>query len=559
MPEISQYGGPKVGIQVAEGPHASTLPKEAFEKPNLMPAFEAARQIKQRADQAQAEDTMLSFEKQKNQILYDPQSGYFSSQGKAAYDGAHKTNQALNKLVQDHADQIGDPTARQAFVKTATMHVIDAERGIMQHSLNGLKAWETSTTKAQTESALQNAPLYRNDPEHLGVQFELGKQAVIDAAHHEGMTDGDVIAQRVKDYTSTFYSATISAAIHDGSENGIQSLNKYGDNITEPDRIKLKNELEKKQKEEETSFISSTSIAVGRSIADQYYDQGLDKAFAEIDNKYPDPKMNKEIRKEVASNFRMRDYEKQRDQTNAADAAEQFLQASKPGDVRTVNDFKTQYPDQWNKIPPSVQNQLEAGKFTVTNPDTLLKIQSMSMPELADLNTAQVADQLSAPDRKAVQKLVDDARSGKHDIQLQSNSQYLASKVKEYGLNNEEKQQAVAAAQDELNKTIEQSGKPLSDRDQQKILKDSLSAFVIKRGWWRPDTKFTPENTPVPTLHAMNLVSDQIVKRLPNVDRNKLNEQLASVISDMDDSNTPVTPGGLLSAYLLKYPQQKTK
>lgn len=562
--QIATYGDQQVETQVVRHPEASTLPPEAFQGigPAVVAVAKAVGEVKQRADQAQAEDVLQQFEQAKNDLLFSPKTGYFNSRGRDAYDQADATSKGLDDLARTFADKVNDPRARDAFLKVANQHLTDAKRGIMQHSSQGVNEWETANIKAQVEGSLQNAPLYRNDPKQLAIQYQLGEDAVVASLQRQGISDPDVQKQHVDEYRSAFHTAAISAAIHDGVESGIAAMNKYGQPgmILEKDRIKLEDELKRKDKEQTSETQANISIAAGRGIADTYYNRGgLAAARAEVDKQFPDdPVMNKRVMSEVQSEFALRDHIKQRSQSDALDAAEAYLLGAKPGESRTVNDFIAQNPGAWNTLDDKTKRKLEAGVLTVTDQSTLMDIRSMTQDQLATLDVTKVMDRLSAEDRKGVWKMVEDARAGKHDIQLQSDSEYIRAKAKEYGLNDKQKEAAFVAVQGELNKAVALKGE-LSKRDRQKIITDSLAPFAVEgRSWFGLGTKtYSMKDTPIPTLHALNAVEAAIKDENPGADFPQLRGQLSDIVTALDKAGTPVNSGTLMAEYRKLYEKNK--
>lgn len=565
MPKIAQYGEQQVATDVVRGPRAADLPLSAFPLAHYGKAVgDVAKNLDDmriRIGQTRAEEEMVAFEKRKNDILFNPQTGYFNKQGKTAFDESSPANEALQKLMQEHADKLTDPDARAAFTKVAQNHVMSAQQSIMQHASKGLQAWEIATAKAQVENTLENATLYRNDPKQLSVQLELGRQSVIDAAQREGI-DGDALNERLQTYTSAFTAATISASIADGAKNGKAAFEKYGKNLEEPDRIKLKDELEKKQKQEHAQYVSTIGVTAGRNIVNQYYGQGLDAAMKAVESKFKDPEARRAVENEVLAGFRRNDYMKQRTESDAADKAEAYLLDTRADSPRTVNGFKAEHPNLWEAMSEKTKRNLEAGAVTVTDQRTLNEIKSLPMDQLATLDMTQYVDKLSASDRKDVWKLIDDARAGKHDIQLQTDSQLIAAKAKQYGMDDEEKQAAFEAVNIELNKMAEAKG-PLSDAERRKVIIDSLSEFKVRKGqtFWRGEREevLTIENTPVPDLYAMNAVAGRLTANLTENEGAAVRSKIAEIRDELLEEDSPVNAGTILSRYQQKYGRNTSK
>jgi len=434
MPKIAQYGEQQIQTGVTKGPQANELPVGLFPASQLSASLgdvaTAANKIATRVSQTQAEEALVKFERAKNDMMFNPESGYLNKQGKTAYDQAKPTSEALDKLMRDHADSITNPEARNAFSRVASQHVTSAQATVMQHASKGLSAWEVDTLNAQVENVIENAALYRNDPKNLAVQRQLGVQTLLDSMDRQGIT-GDARKERVQNFESAFAGATITAAISDGASKGKAAFEKYGSNLEEPERIKMKKHIEDKQKQEHSQYVSTIGVNAGRGIVDRYYDQGLDAALKAVESKFKDPEARRAVENEVMAGFRRNDYMKQRTESDAADKAENYLLDTNATEPRTVNGFKAQHPDLWAAMSTKAQRNLEAGVATVTDQTTLNTIKSLPMNQLATLDMAQYVDRLSTVDRKDVWKMIEDARAGKHDIQLQTDAQLIKTKAKQ--------------------------------------------------------------------------------------------------------------------------------
>ncbi len=557
MPKIAQYGEQQVQTGAVMGPQAHELPAGVFPASQLGTVLgdvaNAAKQIAARASQTQAEEALVKFERAKNDMLFNPESGYLNKQGKTAYDQAKPTAEALDKLMRDHADSISDPDARNAFSRVASQHVTSAQETVMKHASRGLNAWEVDTLNAQVENVIENAALYRNDPKNLAVQRQLGLQTLLDSMDRQGIT-GDAREERVQNFESAFAGATITAAVSDSAAKGKVSFEKYGAALEEPDRIKIRKMLEEKQKAELTSTVSVAGVTGGRNIADQYYSQGMDAALKAVNTKYKDPQINRAVTDEVLNEFQRRDHIKDRTTVDAYSRAEDYLLSAKPGDPRSVNGFKAEHPDLWAAMDAKHQRNLEAGALTVTNQNVLIQIKSKPLNELAALKLADYADQLSIADRRDVQQMIDDARTGKHDIQVQTDSQFIADKVKQYGLKGEKEQEALLALQGEINRAVNAKGDSLSPQDRRNIITNSLSTFAVGQSFWFGSKEYTPKNTPIPELRAMNTVAQQLSGKLPEGDAAKIRKNVAAIRDDLADNGEAVNHGSILAEYLKRFP-----
>jgi len=168
MPKVTQAQASQIAPTVVRQPRASAqVPTAAFGAPitkGLVDIAQAGLDIKQRIDTTAAEEALVSFEREKNDLFFNPKTGYFNTQGRNAFDSASVANTALDDLKKKFGKDLGDQ-ARSMFDPAADQHITRARTDIGRHSSKGLQAWETATLGAQVENTLENASLYWNDPQ----------------------------------------------------------------------------------------------------------------------------------------------------------------------------------------------------------------------------------------------------------------------------------------------------------------------------------------------------------------------------------------------------------
>ena len=82
MPKITQYQPNQVQTQVVDQPYAKSAPKGAFEPHiarGVMDIAQAGLDIKKRIDTTSAEEAALNFEREKNDIMFNADTGYFNT------------------------------------------------------------------------------------------------------------------------------------------------------------------------------------------------------------------------------------------------------------------------------------------------------------------------------------------------------------------------------------------------------------------------------------------------------------------------------------------------
>lgn len=235
MPRVETYKADQVQTQVVRGPRASATPSgnQAIAQ-GLSSLAGSLQQEQNRLDESAAEEAVVNFERQKNDLFFNPESGYFNTQGRDAFDQAGAMNEALEELKRSHSETLKSPRAKQAFDRVANQHITRSQQDIARHSSKHLKAWEIATINSQVENTLENATLYWADSERLGVQRALGRQSILDAAELEGVSP-EVTQERLQTYDSSFARSAVGAAVLSSSTEGKEALDKWEKSLEGPD------------------------------------------------------------------------------------------------------------------------------------------------------------------------------------------------------------------------------------------------------------------------------------------------------------------------------------
>lgn len=254
MPVIPRVSTPTVGLEVVKQPKASVLDVSSGMNMlgnALQTTAALGEEIRQKIDTTSAEDALVRFEKAKNDLFFNPETGYFNTQGKHAVDGAEGTNKSLTELMQQYSKDLSSPQARKMFDKAAQSRVILDQRSIMQHASKGRQVYELATLSAQQENALENSALYWNNDEELTLAREAGRLSILEQARIEGL-DGQALAEKLQTFESVFASSTVQSALTAKDIDRAKALVEEGKKkkwFEGPDLDKLKPLIEKVEQE----------------------------------------------------------------------------------------------------------------------------------------------------------------------------------------------------------------------------------------------------------------------------------------------------------------------
>lgn len=405
--KIERYQPNRVSSQVANRPLASAASGNAVFGANIQSGQQAgnlalaAIDTKNRIDTTSAEEALVNFEREKNDLFFNPDTGYFNTQGKNAYDGAGAAGEALQKLKEKYGANLND-RARSMFTGAADAHISNSQKDIDRHASSGLKVWEVATVQAQTENAIENSSLYWNQPEQLATYRALGRQSVIDSGEMEGI-GAEAINENLQTFDSTFASGAIEAAIAESAERGSTTLDKFSSMLEGPDRVKLESLIKDKLDAEETEFKAQMAITAGAKLADLYDNVGDIRREA---NLIEDPDQRKATLAEAVRQFKIKQDGEKQEQAELFESAEEHIYNG-----GSATSFKASNPSGWNKLTVKQKKSLETGAGTTSNQTLLTTLQLMPKAELAKINPNDYVGQLSASDRAKLTTAVKSARN----------------------------------------------------------------------------------------------------------------------------------------------------
>lgn len=406
MPKIAQYNPDQVQTEVVQQPTAGSAPAATFGADigkGLADVAQATFNMKKRIDTTSAEEASVQFERDKNELFFNPDTGYFNAQGKDAYDRSIETTKALEDLKRKYGETLNSE-ARTLFNGVADNQITRANVDIARNASKGLKAWEISTIEAQVENTIENAALYWGDSGRLKVQRVLGEQAVIDSSNMAGLSP-EATNEKLQTFRSAFMTNTITAATQSSATEGKAALEQYGSQLEGPDKLKMDKLIEAKTKVEKTKSDAQFAVLTSESLVDKYDD--LKDINKQID-KITDPERRKKTRSEASalhSNKRRADNQFQADSFIDADT---FI-----GKSGSLEQWKSENGEAWESFTRKQQTKLENGG-TVNNDWVKLNDLLLLPPnKLAKVNPNDYIHKFNDAGRKMLLAGIKNARNGK--------------------------------------------------------------------------------------------------------------------------------------------------
>lgn len=418
MPKIQQYEGLQVAPAVTRDAdiNPSTITQANFGRgigQGLGNLADAAAGVQTRIAKTEAQEALTAFEKEKNDIFFNPDTGYFNLQGKNAYDESVGTAKKLAELKAKYGDNLSSETAKRMFSGVADTHIMRANEDINRHAAKNLKAWQSATQKAQIENTLENSVLYWNDPKRLSVQRELGRQTILEISQDEGIGP-EATNEKLQTYDSTFYSGAIQTALGKNYKQAQQLFKQHKDSLEGPDRLKLEQMFEQKRKANAAKYYANQSVNIATGLVAKYGD--LDNARSlildEINN-IKDPKLRKQAMRETMYQLNLNQQAREEEQSATYEGAQDFLLQG-----GSVDQFINDNPDQWENLTAKQKAALTKGPTIETDFTVYSDLMLLPPEKLAQIKPRDYVEDLATPEYKQLVIAVKSAKNKGTDHQL---------------------------------------------------------------------------------------------------------------------------------------------
>ena len=410
MPKVESYGAPRVSSQVARGPQfreTQVADTGSAITRGLRDIGSSLTAMKKQSDGAAAEEALTNFEREKNDLFFNPDSGYFNSNGKNAIDGAKDANAAMIKLQQKYADSLDSSDAREAFNRGAGVHVTRGQASIQKHASRGVQDYESATIAARVENSIESAIAYYNDPDELRLQNEVGRNSVIEQADRAGL-GGQAKAEMLQSYESKFAAATIDAAMRNDVNKANELMGLLGDRLEGKDAMVTETNLRKANLDADVMVKSSQVLAGGSKSLETMVNEVNEMPSGTVEQATLKSAVMKQVKSQHTLN-RQVIAEQQRE------TYEGYGKQIQNGDMST-RDISGMVWDSMTVKQRSSLEKLEkiaaSGDNIVTDDVLLANLLLLPTGELAKLDPTEYFDRVGDSDRAKLVSAVKSARKG---------------------------------------------------------------------------------------------------------------------------------------------------
>jgi hypothetical protein len=202
---------------------------------------QTGQQVAAVLDERKANDALQYVVKAKDElrsVLFDPNSGIYSTQGGQAQNVGQTAQVALDAIRERQLASITDPRTKEAFTKLWRTEEESTKDRVAAHELKELGNYKVQTTKGVLLTAMQDAYNGFNDPETIYNAIDLTKRAI--AANTMGQP-AEVVKAAENEAVSGIHLAVISRMAGEDPASALAYLDKHRDSISGADHVQANN------------------------------------------------------------------------------------------------------------------------------------------------------------------------------------------------------------------------------------------------------------------------------------------------------------------------------
>lgn len=228
----------------------------------------AAVQIKREDDTLavmEAENALLNWEQQN---LYNPEGGYFNSEGKNALGGVGRIGAEYDKQAGEVFGSLQNDDQRMAFQKITQQRRRSIQSSVAQHESRQRKVVLNDNAAALQSQSIDSAAASYNDREAVAFHMQTGIRAI--TAHSMSQGESALVRdQRIKEFTGDAHTAVVERMMDDDPIGAMEYFDANKDQMNAATAEAVGNRLENVVNQDKSRFESESIYNSGGSLASQ--------------------------------------------------------------------------------------------------------------------------------------------------------------------------------------------------------------------------------------------------------------------------------------------------
>lgn len=380
--------------------------------------------IRQEAARNDAQDALNAFREEKRTLLYDPDTGYYTTRGREAYEKVPEVTESLQTLRDKYAGQLGTGYSRDLFTERADADVTQALGSIDQHGIAGNQQWQQTVARGAQDGAVADAVFLGSQtavpsvdggpPENrLAERWRDGRAAVIDELRSKGLVDSSVrdailqgkdipadstVAQSLRSFDSRYFAAAISAQVDQDLPTAEHLMSQYGGYLRGQQYDAVVKQIKAKK---DAVYIETTASDLVT---------GADSPSAALAATKDVPaEYRARVRGQVSSLLSL---QRNAQQMSQAKAFEELEKVRRENPSWSADVLQAKYPALWDQLSAPLQDKLAHYETTHTNWGVYQKYVEMTPAQLKNAPLDPLLMYLAPAERKQVMGWIDKAKQG---------------------------------------------------------------------------------------------------------------------------------------------------
>lgn len=360
----------------------------------------AAVDFTKQAQQASAESALANSDAAVRELLFNPQTGYYNTQGETAYKNVQLTKDHIAKIQESYGQNLSGGAAK-AYQRANAKKNLDHFSRVDSHAVKGLKVWQETATTAlvdnQTTWAYYNHNLLTEQTGHEN--FLAGRGQVVELLEEQGIDDPEIVKRRLREYDSKFFSNAVMGALNEGYSPAKEVFDRHKDAITDVEtRERVVRALQLAKKREEEINIGASATALAHSLVKRFQSRG---EILDYITGMQDKELASRVTPEVLRLFGEYKNSREENEQRSLEVADGFFREV-PG--ATLEMFVANYPDEWDALTEQQKQDVRTRKVTSTDWTEYNRYLGLG-DGLIDVDTAELTRTLAIPERKKIMDL----------------------------------------------------------------------------------------------------------------------------------------------------------
>jgi hypothetical protein len=268
LPDLDTLGTrltPVNRMGITHDPAAGVVGQAVSQAGNVIGAV--ADQIHKRVAESHATDAINQYEDFVRTTLYDPQKGYYSTNGKNAADGLGPTEGLLRERQKALADGLKDPMAREAFQRSSSGRLNSSLTTMSTHAQQGLNEWQDGGDQARIASAQQDMALAYNDTDAATRSLGVIESRVADMATRKGWGTEQTMGA-IQKASSDGFALVAQRKAQDDPASALTYIDQHADVIDPSTAIVLRGRFKSLVDDQVAGEAANEALGVGGPIPD---------------------------------------------------------------------------------------------------------------------------------------------------------------------------------------------------------------------------------------------------------------------------------------------------